>query len=84
MAKPPWFQFWSSCPCGSGEAEAPRRQALRGRYEEVLRALGLWASRAAGVASVARVRPGDSMREDATPVPRQDAERPQLRGRVSA
>ena len=64
----------------SGEAEAPLRYALPGRCEELLRALGRRASRAAGVVGVAWVRPGDSVRDDATPVPKQDAERPQLRG----
>lgn len=33
-----------------------------------------------GGVGVARVRPGDAEGDDATPVPRQDAERPQLRG----
>lgn len=37
-------------------------------------------SRAAGFVGVTRVRPGDAEGDDATPVPRQDAERPQLRG----
>lgn len=57
------------CPTGSLWIAAPD-----------LGSLGRPASRTAGVVGVARVRPGDSVRDDATPVPGQDAERPQQRG----
>lgn len=83
VTEPPRFQFWSSChqrAWGGRDPAVPRPPGSLWRDAPGPGSSGRPPSRAAVGVGVARVRPGDAKGDDATPVPRQDAWRPQLWG----